>query len=184
MSSTISTGGRDGAHSRSRSRTTPSRHWPPPPTSSSPIHAGEERAVAATKTYVAEVATLGLLAAHVAGRGERLPSAFGRQPRFFVTGCRRPRRQWHSLAPEFAPVKRMLVVGRGPAFGTAREIALKLLETCRVAAAALTATDLAHGPVAALDGLFPVWAVAGNADAGLRTVDRCGDPSPRCRGYE
>ncbi len=40
-----------------------------------------------------------------------------------------------------------------------------------MAAAALTATDLAHGPVAALDGLFPVWAVAGDdADAGLRTV--------------
>ena len=54
----------------------------------------------------------------------------------------------------------MFVIGRGPEFATAREIALKLLETCRIAAAPLTATDLAHGPVAVLDPLFPVWAIA------------------------
>ena len=54
----------------------------------------------------------------------------------------------------------MFVIGRGPEFATAREIALKLLETCQIAAEPLTATDLAHGPVAALDPLFPVWAVA------------------------
>jgi glucosamine--fructose-6-phosphate aminotransferase (isomerizing) len=39
-------------------------------------------------------------------------------------------------------------------------VALKLTETCRVAAEPLTATDLAHGPVAALDSLFPVWTIA------------------------
>ena len=54
----------------------------------------------------------------------------------------------------------MFVIGRGAEFATAREIALKLLETCRIAAEPLTATDLAHGPVAALDPLFPVWAIA------------------------
>ena len=36
----------------------------------------------------------------------------------------------------------------------------QLLETCKIAAEPLTANDLAHGPVAALDALFPVWAVA------------------------
>ena len=63
----------------------------------------------------------------------------------------------------------MFVIGRGVEFATAREIALKLLETCRVAAEPLTATDLAHGPVAALDPLFPVWAIA-SPDATLPTV--------------
>ena len=33
----------------------------------------------------------------------------------------------------------------------------------------MTATDLAHGPVAALDPLFPVWAIA-SADGTLATV--------------
>ena len=63
----------------------------------------------------------------------------------------------------------MFVIGRGTEFATAREIALKLLETCRVAAEPLTATDLAHGPVAALDSLFPVWAIASTDDT-LSTV--------------
>jgi hypothetical protein len=63
----------------------------------------------------------------------------------------------------------MVVVGRGIEFATARELPLKLKETCRVAAEALTATDLAHGPVAALDQLFPVWAIASD-DAMLPSV--------------
>src|SRR5262249_26068800 len=54
-------------------------------------------------------------------------------------------------------------------FATAREIALKLLETCRTAAEPLTATALAHGPVAALDPLFPVWTIASH-DAALSAV--------------
>jgi glucosamine--fructose-6-phosphate aminotransferase (isomerizing) len=69
----------------------------------------------------------------------------------------------------FASVGRMFAIGRGPEFATAREIALKLLETCQIAAEPLTATDLAHGPVAALDPLFPVWAVA-TPDESLEVV--------------
>ena len=135
-----------------------------------PILAGEERAVAATKTYCAEVATLGLLAAHVAGDGEQLR----RRPSndsldCSVHGCRRPSKHWRSSRRSSPPSSACSSSGAVRRSRTAREIALKLLETCRVAAASLTATDLAHGPVAALDGLFPVWAVAGD-DAGLRTV--------------
>ena len=40
-----------------------------------------------------------------------------------------------------------------------------------------TATDLAHGPVAALDPLFPVWAIA-SPDATLATVQEAA-----ARGY-
>jgi glucosamine--fructose-6-phosphate aminotransferase (isomerizing) len=63
----------------------------------------------------------------------------------------------------------MYVIGRGIEFGTAREVALKLTETCRVAAEPLTATDLAHGPIAALDSMFPVWTIA-SRDASLPAV--------------
>jgi len=65
-----------------------------------------------------------------------------------------------SVAIAFAYVGRMYVIGRGIEFGTAREVALKLTETCKVAAEPLTATDLAHGPIAALDSMFPVWTIA------------------------
>jgi glucosamine--fructose-6-phosphate aminotransferase (isomerizing) len=80
-----------------------------------------------------------------------------------------------SIALTFAYAGRMFVVGRGAEFATAREIALKLLETCRIAAEPLTATDLAHGPVAALDSLFPVWAIASddpNLPAVVEAVER------------
>jgi phosphoglycolate phosphatase-like HAD superfamily hydrolase len=64
------------------------------------------------------------------------------------------------LATTFAYVGRMYVIGRGVELGTAREVALKLTETCRVAAEPLTSTDLSHGPIAAVDALFPVWTIA------------------------
>src|SRR2546430_14603094 len=65
----------------------------------------------------------------------------------------------------------MYVMGRGIEFGTAREVALKLTETCRVAAEPLTATDLAHGPVAALDSLFPVWTIASRDESLPAVID-------------
>jgi glucosamine--fructose-6-phosphate aminotransferase (isomerizing) len=40
-----------------------------------------------------------------------------------------------------------------------------LKETCRIAAEPFTATDLVHGPIAALDPLFPVWTIASRDDA-------------------
>ena len=73
------------------------------------------------------------------------------------------------LAVSFAFVGRMFVIGRGTELATAREIALKLLETCRIAAEPMTATAFAHGPVAALDALFPVWAIA-SRDENLQAV--------------
>lgn len=133
------------------------------------LRAGPERAVAATKTYTNQVAALGLLAAHAAGSGE----AFADDVRTTATAMPALmgsiEERIASIALTFAYAGRMFVVGRGVEFATAREIALKLLETCRVAAEPLTATDLAHGPVAALDSLFPVWAIASD-DATLAAV--------------
>ena len=130
-----------------------------------PLAAGPERAVAASKTYLNQLAALGLLSAHVAGEGRR-----------FANGLRAVAEQLDGMIPQleqeilsvalpFAFSGRMFVIGRGTEFATARETALKLLETCRVVAEPLTATDLAHGPVAALDSLFPVWAIASDDEA-------------------
>ena len=44
-------------------------------------------------------------------------------------------------------------------------------ETCRVAAEPLTATDLAHGPIAAVDALFPVWTIASRDESLPIVVD-------------
>jgi glucosamine--fructose-6-phosphate aminotransferase (isomerizing) len=134
-----------------------------------PLAAGPEIAVAATKTYSNTLGALFLLAAHVAGRGPELSASLEQaavQLRRHLPAIERAATR---IAVPFASVGRMFVIGRGPEFATAREVALKLLETCQIAAEPLTATDLAHGPVAALDPLFPVWAVA-SEDATLEVV--------------
>jgi glucosamine--fructose-6-phosphate aminotransferase (isomerizing) len=130
-----------------------------------PLEAGPEHAVAATKTYVNQLAALAMLAACVAG---------GRNG--VVSGLVRVADQMTGIVPglaaavaapanAFAYVGRMFVMGRGLEFATAREVALKLKETCRIAAEPFTATDLVHGPIAALDPLFPVWTIASRDEA-------------------
>jgi glutamine---fructose-6-phosphate transaminase (isomerizing) len=133
------------------------------------LRAGTERAVAATKTYSNQVAALGLLAAHGAGSGDAFADDLRSVAATMPALTRSLEARIGSVAIPFAYAGRMFVVGRGAEFATAREIALKLLETCRIAAEPLTATDLAHGPVAALDSLFPVWAIASD-DATLPAV--------------
>jgi glucosamine--fructose-6-phosphate aminotransferase (isomerizing) len=125
-----------------------------------PLAAGPENAVAASKTYLNQVAALGLLAAHAAGEGAAFKDGIAATAGLIEQALPALEARVRQIALPFASVGRMFVVGRGIEFGTAREIALKLLETCRVAAEPLTATDLAHGPVAALDPLFPVWTIA------------------------
>jgi glucosamine--fructose-6-phosphate aminotransferase (isomerizing) len=125
-----------------------------------PLAAGQERAVAATKTYVTQLAALGLLAAYAAGEGRRFADDLRSTADQMAESIPVLERLVAPVASAFAYVGRMFVIGRGAEFATAREIALKLLETCRIAAEPLTATGLAHGPVAALDPLFPVWTIA------------------------
>lgn len=134
-----------------------------------PLAAGPELAIAATKTYSAQLAALALLAGHAAGRGAELEEGIARTAQLLAEFLPPLERRLTEIAVTFAFVGRMFVIGRGPEFATAREISLKLLETCRVAAEPLTATDLVHGPVAAIDGLFPVWTIA-SADESLPAV--------------
>jgi glucosamine--fructose-6-phosphate aminotransferase (isomerizing) len=134
-----------------------------------PLAAGEEHAIAATKTYTAQLAALTLLAAYAAGAGASYVDGVRATAALLADLLPELERRLAAVATALAFVGRMFVVGRGPEFATAREISLKLLETCRVAAEPLTATDLAHGPVAALDALFPVWTIA-SADESLPAV--------------
>jgi glutamine---fructose-6-phosphate transaminase (isomerizing) len=125
-----------------------------------PLAAGPERSIAATKTYLSSVAALALLAAHAAGRSREYADGIARVADLIDEALPGLERLVGELAVPFAYVGRMFVIGRGTELATAREVALKLLETCRVAAEPMTATAFAHGPVAALDALFPVWAIA------------------------
>jgi glucosamine--fructose-6-phosphate aminotransferase (isomerizing) len=125
-----------------------------------PLAAGDERSVAATKTFLNQLAALALLAGAVAGRADAVSDGLRRTADLIADSIPPLEHAVASVATAFAYVGRMYVIGRGIEFSTAREIALKLTETCRVAAEPLTSTDLSHGPIAALDAMFPVWTIA------------------------
>ena len=125
-----------------------------------PLAAGEERSVAASKTFLNQLAALALLAGAAAGRVDEVAEGVRAAASLLADELPALERAVAPLATTFAHVGRMYVIGRGVEFATAREIALKLTETCRVAAEPLTSTDLAHGPIAALDAMFPVWTIA------------------------
>lgn len=130
-----------------------------------PLQAGPEHAIAATKTYTSQLAALALFAAHLAGAGDRYADGVLEAADLLEEALPALERQVGELATAFAFVGRLFAIGRGTDYATAREISLKLLETCRVAAEPLTATDMVHGPVAALDRMFPVWAIVSDDEA-------------------
>jgi glutamine---fructose-6-phosphate transaminase (isomerizing) len=124
------------------------------------LHAGEERAVAASKTLLNTFALLGLLAGVAAGCGNEVAEGMRVVAERMSAAIPGLEAAVAAIATTFAYVGRMYVIGRGIEFGTAREIALKLTETCRIAAEPVTSTDLSHGPIAAVDAMFPVWTIA------------------------
>jgi glucosamine--fructose-6-phosphate aminotransferase (isomerizing) len=136
-----------------------------------PLSAGPERSVAASKTYMNQLAALALLAGGAAGRGKEIAEGLRAVAQLLADALGPLEQKVSAPAVAFAYVGRMYVIGRGLEFATAREVALKLTETCRVAAEPLTATDLAHGPVAALDSLFPVWAIASHDESLPAVID-------------
>jgi glutamine---fructose-6-phosphate transaminase (isomerizing) len=113
------------------------------------VHAGPERAVAATKSYTAELLALYLLFGD--GDAAGLPAAAQRSLE------RAP--EAYAAAERFGSVDRLVTTARGFSYPTAREAALKLMETSYLAAQAFSGADLLHGPLAMLDPRVPVIAI-------------------------
>jgi glucosamine--fructose-6-phosphate aminotransferase (isomerizing) len=122
------------------------------------IHAGPERAVAATKTYVAELAALAMLSTALDGDGiarqqlREVPDA--------IAAALGLEDVVKSAAREQAGMQRAVVLGRGFNYSTALEWSLKLKEMTYVLADAYSTADFEHGPIAMIDPGFVVHAVA------------------------
>lgn len=121
---------------------------------SADVAAGAERAVAATKTYTAELLTLQLLlsGADAARDAARVPEAAART--LELAGADRL-----ASAADVCAAERVVVTGRGYSYPTALEAALKLMETSYVSAQAFSGADLMHGPMAMIDSTVPTIAV-------------------------
>lgn len=125
------------------------------------VLAGPEKSVAATKTYSCELLALWLLVdAWRGGDG----SAARSLPSVAATVLEQPAVQ--ELVTRYRFADRLITTGRGYSYASAREAALKLMETTYISAQAFSAADLLHGPFAMVDRDRPVVVFAPNGRAG------------------
>ncbi|WP_345353698.1 SIS domain-containing protein [Actinoallomurus liliacearum] len=126
--------------------------------------AGAEVAVPATKTYTTQLAALAVLGIAL---GADVDVADLRRAPDEVERLVTATEESGALEPivdGLAGVKGVVVSGRGIAYGTALELALKLKEACYLHAMGLSYADLLHGPIAVVDEETPAVLVA--ADSG------------------
>ncbi|WP_026124592.1 MULTISPECIES: SIS domain-containing protein [Nocardiopsis] len=123
--------------------------------------AGDELAVPATKTYTTQLAALAVLAL---GLGADLDAGeLNAVPDAIEELLAAPGDGVEELAERLTPVQGAVISGRGMAFSTALEAALKLKEACYLHAMGLSYADLLHGPIAVVDSSTPAILVAANS---------------------
>jgi fructoselysine-6-P-deglycase FrlB-like protein len=120
--------------------------------------AGEEVAVPATKTFTTQLAAMAVLTLALAGEQAEL-EALDSVPDA-VAAILETAPAAEALAERLTYAETLVVSGRGYAYSTALEIALKLKEACYVSAVGLSYADLLHGPIAIVDMNTPALLVA------------------------
>jgi glutamine---fructose-6-phosphate transaminase (isomerizing) len=113
-----------------------------------PLHAGEEHAVAATKTYLSSLAAIALLSATLDGDGDRMSELFSASE-WIAAQVDRSRADAREL-DRYRDIDGGSVIARGVNLGTAFEIALKIRELSGAPFEPFSSADLLHGPIAAL----------------------------------
>lgn len=131
-----------------------------------PLHAGPERSVAATKSYIAALAAVLHLCARWRGDAE-LAVALRDLPGALRAGWDA---DWSALSEGLVDARGLFVVGRGFGLGIALEAALKFKETCGLHAEAFSAAEVRHGPMALVGPDFPVLCFAQDDDTLASTL--------------
>ena len=112
--------------------------------------AGEERSVAATKTFTAQLAAVAALAEALGAAGlEQLDAV----PAAIAQALAEGEAPAHAAAADLVTAPAAACVARGFAYTVALEAALKLKETTGLWAEGFSSADLRHGPKTAAAGL-------------------------------
>jgi glucosamine--fructose-6-phosphate aminotransferase (isomerizing) len=128
-----------------------------------PLHAGPERSVAATKSYIASLVGLAAMAGRWSG-----DAALNEAILTLPTLLRRAfQLDWSPAIGVLGNATNLYVLGRSYSMGIAQEAALKLKETCGLHAEAFSAAEVRHGPMAIVGEGFPAL--------GFATSDQAGD---------
>lgn len=113
-----------------------------------PLNVGEEKAVAATKSYLATLSAFLQLVAHWKN-DQALIDAVDTLPEVLAQTVS----EAVQLTPEtLAEVKHLVVMGRGYGYALSREVALKLKEVCGIQAESFSSAEFLHGPVTLVEG--------------------------------
>lgn len=133
-----------------------------------PIAAGPERAVAATKSFIASLAALLRLVSRW-DQDEPLQAAIERLPKRLAEAAQL---DWGRAIPALAAAGSLVAIGRGPTLAIAREAALKLKELADLHAEAFSGAEFLHGPVALVEARYPLlmFVAPDETAAGLREL--------------
>ncbi|MFT3890879.1 MAG: SIS domain-containing protein [Anaerolineales bacterium] len=121
------------------------------------VQAGSEKAVAATKTYTAELMSIAMLSAALNNSDEQW-SELASVPRWAELALSLDE-TIQQMAQRYRYMDHCVVLGRGFNYATAFEWALKLKELTYIIAEPYSSADFQHGPIAMVEGGFPVMAV-------------------------
>lgn len=127
------------------------------------VLAGPEKALPATKTYTAELLALYLFVDGLRGGGGA--EAAKALPDLAESVLAR-KNEVKELAARYRFAERMVLTSRGYGYPTAKEAALKLMETSYIPALSYSGADLLHGPLAMVDNISPVIAVVTDGKGG------------------
>jgi len=124
------------------------------------LQAGEEKAVAATKTYTTSLAALALLSASLSGGREKI-SELAKVPLWMQSALSLTAENIH-LIDRYTYITRSAVIGRGYNYSTAFESALKIKELTRIVTEPYSSADFLHGPISVLEAgfRFPLLVIA------------------------
>lgn len=130
-----------------------------------PLCAGDEKSVAATKSYITSLSAVARLVAHWQA-DDALLAALANLPQRLTEATRQ---DWTPAVDALRDAERIMVVGRGLGFAVALEAALKFKETCAIQAEAFSGAEIKHGPMALIDDGYPllIFAPRGPEQQGL-----------------
>lgn len=123
-----------------------------------PLWAGEETAVAATKSYIAMLSAL-LQGCAIAAENTHLLDCLAQLPDLLHDSCQL---NWPAALQILQHQQDLLIIGRGYGFPIALEAALKCKETAALHAEAFSSAEVQHGPLALVHQAFPVLLFAQN----------------------
>lgn len=123
-----------------------------------PLHAGEEKAVAATKTYTSSLAALAMLSCSLQPGCDRMED-LGHVPEIMLATLANLNELMYR-SERYRYMEQCAVIGRGFNYATAFEIALKVKELTRIVAEPYSSADFRHGPIATVSRGFPLILVA------------------------